>query len=161
MQCVFSITLEEIANREFWQVEKFVYLEDLNSIILAKPSKKIEDNTLVIGINLANHHTHSVLQPDALEINTKKKIIIRTSFTDYESSKIKFELEDFTQKGNELKFKDNRNPLTFQWLDKKMGLLQMMEDSTLNSPTRWIDIKYLLDNNLPIPPIIVYDMSGL
>lgn len=37
----------------------------------------------------------------------------------------------------------------------------MMEDSTLNSPTRWIDIKYLLDNNLPIPPIIVYDMSGL
>ncbi len=158
MQYAFGITLEEVANKKFWEVGKISNPKDPN-FILAKP-QGIKEGTLVIEVFLTGWPT---LEPNMLEINTKEKIITKTFFADG-TLKEKFELDDFRQDGDRLIFNDGKYPWALKWLDKEKGLLLRIESGVLHSydrETLFIDIEYLLKKNLPIPPIVVYDMSDL
>ena len=153
MQYAFGITLEEVANKKFWEVGKISNPKDPN-FILAKP-QGIKEGTLVIEVFLTGWPT---LEPNMLEINTKEKIITKTFFADG-TLKEKFELDDFRQDGDRLIFNDGKYPWALKWLDKEKGLLLRIESGV--GEILFIDIEYLLKKNLPIPPIVVYDMSDL
>ena len=154
IQCAFGITLEEVANKKFWEVGKMVDPNDTD-FVLAKP-QDIKKGTLVIKVFLTRCPT---LEPNMLEINTKEKIITTTFFADG-TLKEKFELDDFRQDGDKLIFNyDKDERWILKWLDKKKGLLLRIESGV--GEILFIDIEYLLKKNLPIPPIVVYDMSDL
>ena len=154
IQCAFGITLEEIANKKFWEVDKFSNPKDPN-FILAKP-QGIKEGTLVVEVFL--NRVPPPLEPNMFEINTEDKVATDIFYANT-PLKIKFELNHFSQDGDKLILDNGKGThWTFRWLDKKKRLLLR---SASGVDRTYIDIEYLLENNLPIPPIVVYDMRDL
>ena len=122
--------------------------------VLAKP-QDIKKGTLVIKVFLTRCPT---LEPNMFEINTEDKVATDIFYANT-PLKIKFELNHFSQDGDKLILDNGKGThWTFRWLDKKKRLLLR---SASGVDRTYIDIEYLLENNLPIPPIVVYDMRDL
>lgn len=51
--------------------------------------------------------------------------------------------------------------MKFKWKDKSKGLLEVEEMDTISQKKLYVDMQYLIENNLPLPPIVVYDMRDL
>lgn len=50
--------------------------------------------------------------------------------------------------------------MKFKWKDKSKGLLEVEEMDTI-SKKLYVDMQYYIENNLPMLPIVVYDMRDL
>lgn len=151
MQCVlFCIDLQEIENRKFDEVS--IFSEENN--ILAKDSS-IKNGSLAIYVFFT---PNLVFEPNYFIINTKEKVLEKAHFADGDAhSKINIKQNEFKKVGDTLIL---ANYMKFKWKDKSKGLLEVEEMDTISQKKLYVDMQYLIENNLPLPPIVVYDMSS-
>ncbi len=151
LQCVFCIDLQEIENRKFYEVS--IFSEESN--ILAKDSN-IKNGSLAIYVFFT---PNLVFEPNYFIINTKEKVLEKAHFADGDThSKINIKQNEFKKVGDTLII---ANYMKFKWKDKNKGLLEIEEMDTISQKKLYVDIQYYIENNLPIPPIVVYDMRDL
>lgn len=155
LQCAFCIDLQEIANRKFYEVSKF----SEESGILAKASN-IKNGNLVMYVFFT---PKLIFEPNYLMIDTKEKVIEEAHFADGDAhGKVDIKHDEFNKVGDTLIIP---NYMQFKWKDKSKGLLEVEElkrDGIVGSQKKlYVDIQYLIENNLPLPPIVVYDVSDL
>lgn len=152
MQCVlFCIDLQEIENRKFYEVS--IFSEENN--ILAKDSS-IKNGSLAIYVFFT---PNLVFEPNYFIINTKEKVLEKAHFADGDAhSKINIKQNEFKKVGDTLIL---ANYMKFKWKDKSKGLLEVEEMDTISQKKLYVDMQYYIENNLPIPPIVVYDMRDL
>ncbi|TLD93353.1 hypothetical protein [Helicobacter trogontum] len=152
LQCVlFCIDLQEIENRKFYEVS--IFSEENN--ILAKDSN-IKNGSLAIYVFFTSN---LVFEPNYFIINTKEKVLEKAHFADGDAhSKINIKQNEFKKVGDTLIL---ANYMKFKWKDKSKGLLEVEEMDTISQKKLYVDMQYLIENNLPIPPIVVYDMRDL
>lgn len=151
LQCVlFCIDLQEIENRKFYEVS--IFSEENN--ILAKDSN-IKNGSLAIYVFFTSN---LVFEPNYFIINTKEKVLEKAHFADGDAhSKINIKQNEFKKVGDTLIL---ANYMKFKWKDKSKGLLEVEEMDTISQKKLYVDMQYLIENNLPLPPIVVYDMSS-
>lgn len=151
LQCVlFCIDLQEIENRKFYEVS--IFSEENN--ILAKDSS-IKNGSLAIYVFFT---PNLVFEPNYFIINTKEKVLEKAHFADGDAhSKINIKQNEFKKVGDTLIL---ANYMKFKWKDKSKGLLEVEEMDTISQKKLYVDMQYLIENNLPLPPIVVYDMSS-
>lgn len=151
LQCVlFCIDLQEIENRKFDEVS--IFSEENN--ILAKDSS-IKNGSLAIYVFFT---PNLVFEPNYFIINTKEKVLEKAHFADGDAhSKINIKQNEFKKVGDTLIL---ANYMKFKWKDKSKGLLEVEEMDTISQKKLYVDMQYLIENNLPLPPIVVYDMSS-
>lgn len=152
LQCVlFCIDLQEIENRKFYEVS--IFSEENN--ILAKDSN-IKNGSLAIYVFFTSN---LVFEPNYFIINTKEKVLEKAHFADGDAhSKINIKQNEFKKVGDTLIL---ANYMKFKWKDKSKGLLEVEEMDTISQKKLYVDMQYLIENNLPLPPIVVYDMRDL
>ena len=152
LQCVlFCIDLQEIENRKFYEVS--IFSEENN--ILAKGSS-IKNGSLAIYVFFT---PNLVFEPNYFIINTKEKVLEKAHFADGDAhSKINIKQNEFKKVGDTLIL---ANYMKFKWKDKSKGLLEVEEMDTISQKKLYVDMQYYIENNLPIPPIVVYDMRDL
>ncbi|EEO24453.1 MULTISPECIES: hypothetical protein [Helicobacter] len=152
LQCVlFCIDLQEIENRKFYEVS--IFSEENN--ILAKDSS-IKNGSLAIYVFFTSN---LVFEPNYFIINTKEKVLEKAHFADGDAhSKINIKQNEFKKVGDTLIL---ANYMKFKWKDKSKGLLEVEEMDTISQKKLYVDMQYYIENNLPIPPIVVYDMRDL
>lgn len=152
LQCVlFCIDLQEIENRKFYEVS--IFSEENN--ILAKDSS-IKNGSLAIYVFFT---PNLVFEPNYFIINTKEKVLEKAHFADGDAhSKINIKQNEFKKVGDTLIL---ANYMKFKWKDKSKGLLEVEEMDTISQKKLYVDMQYYIKNNLPIPPIVVYDMRDL
>lgn len=152
LQCVlFCIDLQEIENRKFYEVS--IFSEENN--ILAKDSN-IKNGSLAIYVFFTSN---LVFEPNYFIINTKEKVLEKAHFADGDAhSKINIKQNEFKKVGDTLIL---ANYMKFKWKDKSKGLLEVEEMDTISQKKLYVDMQYYIENNLPIPPIVVYDMRDL
>lgn len=152
LQCVlFCIDLQEIENRKFYEVS--IFSEENN--ILAKDSS-IKNGSLAIYVFFT---PNLVFEPNYFIINTKEKVLEKAHFADGDAhSKINIKQNEFKKVGDTLIL---ANYMKFKWKDKSKGLLEVEEMDTISQKKLYVDMQYYIENNLPIPPIVVYDMRDL
>ncbi|WP_104718918.1 hypothetical protein [Helicobacter trogontum] len=152
LQCVlFCIDLQEIENRKFYEVS--IFSEENN--ILAKDSN-IKNGSLAIYVFFT---PNLVFEPNYFIINTKEKVLEKAHFADGDAhSKINIKQNEFKKVGDTLIL---ANYMKFKWKDKSKGLLEVEEMDTISQKKLYVDMQYYIKNNLPIPPIVVYDMRDL
>lgn len=152
LQCVlFCIDLQEIENRKFYEVS--IFSEENN--ILAKDSI-IKNGSLAIYVFFTSN---LVFEPNYFIINTKEKVLEKAHFADGDAhSKINIKQNEFKKVGDTLIL---ANYMKFKWKDKSKGLLEVEEMDTISQKKLYVDMQYYIENNLPIPPIVVYDMRDL
>lgn len=151
LQCVlFCIDLQEIENRKFYEAS--IFSEENN--ILAKDSS-IKNGSLAIYVFFT---PNLVFEPNYFIINTKEKVLEKAHFADGDAhSKINIKQNEFKKVGDTLIL---ANYMKFKWKDKSKGLLEVEEMDTISQKKLYVDMQYLIENNLPLPPIVVYDMSS-
>lgn len=155
LQCAFCIDLQELANRKFYEVSEF----SEESAILAKASN-IKNGNLVMYVFFT---PKLIFEPNYLIIDTKEGVLEKAHFADGDThSKVNVRQNEFNKVGDILVI---FNYMQFKWKDKSKGLLEVEEikrEGTL-APQKnlYVDIQYLIENNLPLPPIVVFDMSDL
>lgn len=152
LQCVlFCIDLQEIENRKFYEAS--IFSEENN--ILAKDSS-IKNGSLAIYVFFT---PNLVFEPNYFIINTKEKVLEKAHFADGDAhSKINIKQNEFKKVGDTLIL---ANYMKFKWKDKSKGLLEVEEMDTISQKKLYVDMQYYIENNLPIPPIVVYDMRDL
>lgn len=152
LQCVlFCIDLQEIENRKFYEVS--IFSEESN--ILAKDSN-IKNGSLAIYVFFT---PNLVFEPNYFIINTKEKVLEKAHFADGDAhSKINIKQNELKKVGDTLIL---ANYMKFKWKDKSKGLLEVEEMDTISQKKLYVDMQYYIENNLPIPPIVVYDMRDL
>ncbi|RDU67267.1 hypothetical protein [Helicobacter equorum] len=152
LQCVlFCIDLQEIENRKFYEVS--IFSEENN--ILAKDSS-IKNGSLAIYVFFT---PNLVFEPNYFIINTKEKVLEKAHFADGDAhSKINIKQNEFKKVGDTLIL---ANYMKFKWKDKSKGLLEVEEMDTISQKKLYVDMQYYIENNLPIPPIVVYNMRDL
>lgn len=152
LQCVlFCIDLQEIENRKFYEVS--IFSEENN--ILAKDSS-IKNGSLAIYVFFT---PNLVFEPNYFIINTKEKVLEKAHFADGDAhSKINIKQNEFKKVGDTLIL---ANYMKFKWKDKSKGLLEVEEMDTISQKKLYVDMQYLIENNLPLPPIVVYNMRDL
>lgn len=152
LQCVlFCIDLQEIENRKFYEVS--IFSEENN--ILAKDSS-IKNGSLAIYVFFT---PNLVFEPNYFIINTKEKVLEKAHFADGDAhSKINIKQNEFKKVGDTLIL---ANYMKFKWKDKSKGLLEVEEMDAISQKKLYVDMQYYIENNLPIPPIVVYNMRDL
>lgn len=152
LQCVlFCIDLQEIENRKFYEVS--IFSEENN--ILAKDSS-IKNGSLAIYVFFT---PNLVFEPNYFIINTKEKVLEKAHFADGDAhSKINIKQNEFKKVGDTLIL---ANYMKFKWKDKSKGLLEVEEMDTISQKKLYVDMQYYIENNLPMLPIVVYDMRDL
>lgn len=152
LQCVlFCIDLQEIENKKFYEAS--IFSEENN--ILAKDSS-IKNGSLAIYVFFT---PNLVFEPNYFIINTKEKVLEKAHFADGDAhSKINIKQNELKKVGDTLIL---ANYMKFKWKDKSKGLLEVEEMDTISQKKLYVDMQYYIENNLPIPPIVVYDMRDL
>lgn len=158
LQCAFCIDLQEIANRKLYEVYEVNKFSEENGI-LAK-SSNIKNGDLVMYVFFTPKF---IFEPNYLMINTKEGVLEKVHFADGDAhSKVNVRQNEFNKVGDTLIIS---NYIQIKWKDKSKGLLEIEEikrDGILTPQKNlYVDIQYLIENNLPLPPIVVYNMSDL